>query len=95
MYKNSVDKVTCPVLNASSEIIKCVLPEKQYTSCNKPLPVGSIAYIGCKPFYIPTNSTNSYDRIRCMANGKWDKDIPKCKPGETRWKKRCIYRTVT
>lgn len=55
---------------------------KGLISCDKPIPVGTLANYECKEFYEPSNENDvNNTKAICQVDGTWSRNILKCEPG--------------
>ncbi|KAK4881293.1 hypothetical protein RN001_004612 [Aquatica leii] len=73
-------EIFCPALNSERSINKCELKGTGWMSCNDHLPVGTIVYSECKPYYTPTNNRENEYRATCQSDGVWSREPLKCEP---------------
>lgn len=68
--------VTCNELDASGNV-------KGLISCDRPIPVGTIANYQCKEYYVPSNKDDlNNTKAICQVDGIWSRNVLKCEPGK-------------
>jgi hypothetical protein len=76
--------VSCPALESSSVNIKCI-HKSNSVLCGKDMAPGTVASLECKVSYQLTFEPG-YNKITCLQDGKWDKPLFTCTPGQLGFK---------
>jgi hypothetical protein len=72
--------VSCPPLESSSVNVKCN-HKGNNVLCGKAMAPGTVASLECKVSYQLTFEPG-YSKITCLQDGKWDKPLFTCTPGQ-------------
>lgn len=79
--KSSSKIVSCKGIYSNRLETVCESDKSGHVPCNKSVPIGTIAKMSCKQYYLPTNNQNNNLEIRCQTNGEWSGNVLKCEAG--------------
>lgn len=84
--------VSCPPLESSSVNIRCTYKGSSVL-CGKDMAPGTVASLECKVSYQLTFEPG-YNKVSCLQDGKWDKPLFTCTPGQLGFKWFMMYQNI-